>query len=354
MGTEVWAYLALIMFVLLILIGIVQYSRKMYRMKVDRWKRYAENRGLLHRTGGAWGLGEMVGEVQGRQVKISAVTQNTRTFERMSVAGTRVDILLHDSMNALYFRLENATDNLPIVGTSEVQIGDDELDPLLRLMGADADRYRQLLLHPEIRPRILQAFDSNGVLVVRHGTLTLARPGQDPGQIEVLLEEALELVERLEKGDGVNWQLAASAFGLEFEQDERTWALRRREESFELSVVYQLQEPSQTLAKIQLDSSLRSLKIGARDLENPGLKSGDPIIDAHLHISGVSPAMLSALRQKETFTEMAVHFVKGHHGTVENGWLWVKQPGLMVDPGDVLADSLTFVDHLEKTLVGSV
>ena len=103
MGTEVWAYLALIMFVLLILIGIVQYSRKMYRMKVDRWKRYAENRGLLHRTGGAWGLGEMVGEVQGRQVKISAVTQNTRTFERMS-AGTRVDILLHDSMNALYFR----------------------------------------------------------------------------------------------------------------------------------------------------------------------------------------------------------------------------------------------------------
>ena len=288
MGTEVWAYGVLIIFVFMILLGTIHYSRKMHRMKVDRWKQFAERRSLLYRSGGPWGLGEIVGEVEGRRIKISSLTKNTRNFERMSVAGTRVDILLHDTMNPLYFRLENATDNLPIVGTSEVEIGDEDIDPLLRLMGADADRYRQLLLHPEVRPRILQAFDSNGVLIVRHGTLTLARPGQDSGQVEGLLKEALELVARLENGDGLNWQMAAAAFGLEFHRDAFSWTLRRPNDSQDLSVIYWSHESPQTQAKLQLDPNLRTLKIGARDLENPGLKSGDPILDAHLHISDIA------------------------------------------------------------------
>ena len=37
--------------------------------------------------------------------------------------------------------------------------------------------------------------------------------------------------------------------------------------------------------------------------------------------------MLGSLRQREAFTESAVNFVKGLHGTVENGWLLVEQLG---------------------------
>ena len=84
-------------------------------MKVDRWKQFARTPFFVVSVWWPLGLGEIVGEVAGRQIKISSLTKNTRNFERMSVAGTRVDILLHDTMNPLYFQLVSQQTNFPLL-----------------------------------------------------------------------------------------------------------------------------------------------------------------------------------------------------------------------------------------------
>jgi hypothetical protein len=302
-------------------------------------------------------MGEITGSVRDRDLRITAVSKSESQFSRIRVPGARVEVILRSEMRDLHFRAEHPGDYLPLLGTTEVEINDPELDPLLRLMKADAPRYRQLLLQPEVKKRVMRAFESNGVLIVRDGTLTMARPGQDPSQLGQLLDEALDLAETLEHGDGIGWRQAADAFDLSLTQQQGEWKLRSKDGSSQVEVGYRIGTQSSVRrqgacseARIRLDDRLATLRIGRRDLERPGLRSGDPILDAHVHISGVWEDRIREWCAMEGFTEGVMNLVKGLKGSVEEGWIVSEQDGLMVEPGNVIADMLAVVEILETSL----
>jgi len=321
-----------------VVIGVIGYAWKMHQIEKEGWRLFAQRHDLNHEQSGAMGLGELSGIHRGRVLKISPVYRTARVYRRLNISGVQVELSLHSVLSALNFRAEDEVDRLALLGSREVQIGDAQLDPLLRLMGVDAGRYRQLLFRPEIRTRILRAFDSSGVLIVRDGVLKLARDGQDASTMDRLLTEAMDLADALEHGDGLGWTQAAEAFGLELTRESTVWKLCSPETPSQVEVEYRVGDPSRSHARVVLDDSLGSLVIKARDPESPGIRTGDPILDAHVHISGVDLPGVLAWCARDGFTEGVIHLVKGLNGTIVGGLIQVVEDGLMLKPGDVLED----------------
>jgi len=244
---------------------------------------------------------------------------------------------------------------VPLIGPSEVQIGDAEIDSLLVLQGADAPRYRQLLLQPEVRKRVLRAFESSGDLIVEKGTLSLVRPGPDPLDLGRVLDEAFDIAEALEHGAGIAWRMTATAFDLRLEQTESWWKLDSEDGMVEVRYIPGVRDSFSkknfdSRARVRLDERLKTLRISRRDLELPGLRTGDPILDAHIHLSGVYVDRVREWCALEGFTEGALNLVKGLDGEVKDGFVVLEQDGLMAEPGDAIADMLALVEILEGPL----
>ncbi len=233
------------------------------------------------------------------------------TYARVDY-GRSLDIGLSVSPRHMATRLFDS-----LIGESDVEIGDPEVDPYYSIHGSDVDLLRRLFTVPYLNEALRAMRNAAFRPYLSDASLRCERRGKsfDPGALSVAIDSAVDLARRViaarqavgassaERAVDTVWRQVASARG--FELDVANTRMSGRFEAMHVEVDAQLRRGARwTVFTVRFDhplglglrltrqgalSGLGKL-LGAQDIE-----TGDPIFDKRFVVKGAPEAVVRGL-----------------------------------------------------------
>jgi len=314
-----------------------------------QWEKFAAARGLQITKKNRWSLGRIRGELQGRVVDMSR--HRGVGDGDLLPADVALRVSLNPCMNAFRMKSQVGVERwLPDL-QSEVEVGDPLIDPIFLLRGVDAARWKALIEGKGVRERLIELRTRKVALRIHEGWLELCWPRLSTDVMGHVLDKGLELAMCLERAEGRGWEAAAKALGLDFRIDDQgTWTLRNESDSRGWEISY-LRRGREWMTEFTFDLS-GCIPLGwslrAQVGTSKGLRTGDPVLDAQVCVSGLDPMQLQGLIHSPQSTQALLSALCGHGLVLQDGQVSLKHRELVVAPLELIEDAIL----LSELLIG--
>lgn len=271
------------------------------------------------------------GEVHGIQVEaryFEPAPTSTRTEAKIDPhAVLRVELRLPGRMPAGQRVVSQgvAQELLLLVGAADLKLGDEFLDPLLRITSREPEATVELLRDPQVsqalRPcagNIRVAMDLDGTrLVVRHSEPHWLSTGPTVG---AALRLAIALTDAFE----APWELLAQRHGLTFtgRGTEGSRTLAGHVDGVDLKLTLGSDREDEAVAQTRVVASIAPALPGevrfrgrARGAARSGIVTGDPVIDSVIDVQAVDPEAARALLAAPGVHDLLLEVLHGHPGS---------------------------------------
>ena len=301
-----------------------------YRARAQ-WREFAAENGLhLHRPWPA-ALGRIEGRIRDRDIRIAR--RWGLGDDGANPALTVMRIELDPRLDALRLRSRRGLAYwLPRFGRGDRGV-DYLFDDSFALVRGDVPRWRALVGEGQVRSMLLGLAEVGVRVELGRRGLELGWKGLSVDVMDELLIYALDLADAIEQADGASWRLLADERGMQGALGRRYWLMTG---AAGCTVEYQPVD-GQTKVTVPLTQVPAALTVARRTTEAVGLETGNPILDRHIVIRGVDEALARSWTAEET-TGTWMQAICGHGAEIRGGYVEVRTPGLIAEPGEVLDD----------------
>jgi hypothetical protein len=317
------------------------------------WTFFARERGLHFYRRHHWTPGMILGLVgvgsgKGRRLNISR--RKGIGDHRSMEAEVLLRLWLNPCMAPYEIRKPKTLESLYNRRLSESRIDDPDWSPPYVFTGVDRARWGALLSNRKVRKRLVELDEHDFSLAMKDSVLSVYWKGFETEVMGPVLDHVLELADRMEKAEAATWSQAAEALDLHFAHTPERWELRSRGSMSARSqgprLVYEKREKQagwnhSWRSRYQyrvFEPRVSDWLIERLHSQNPGQRTGDPVLDAHLSFRGFEEADLQHLVGLENATPILMAALVAHGMRLEKGELEMSKWGFVADPQGLFED----------------
>jgi hypothetical protein len=304
------------------------------------WKRFAQQKELQISRDRFWTLGLMHGWVRGREVEIRR--RRGLGDGKLLPADLTLLIPLKPMMEPYRLRRQLKIEGILGVLGGEIEIGLDALDDQFVLQGVDVERWRALVGDAQVRDRLLELRQNRVQIRIDEGWIEVSWPGLSLKTLDLVMNRSISLVNRMEHMEGRGWQRAAKALSRTFEIDEASrWKIEDSESELPWQLCYGRTDQGwhQTRFTMELPAVVSERWEMAVRGQGKKIRTGDPILDDQIYLSGLEPEEVAALIKHHKSTEVLLAAIRAHDLGLSGRQIILRSPGLLAEPLEMIRDA---------------
>lgn len=278
--------------------GMLAYRLHGMRLLNERWGQLAARHQLTFAPWTWIGAPSLEGTIDGTFVRIATVTRSAGKSQERYVAVFAASG--HPLPAGLEVRAHQFSDGLKaLVGFGDLTIDDEAIDAAAHIRGDDAAAVREVLTHPEVRPRLLRLLDGAPWNRIADGGVILEERGVEDLDLDTNLSSALSLAKALGDAASQPWKQLAGETRLSLQAERDTTRLEGTSDGLPCVVVVSnglLNKPPGCEVRITLPDHLPAFEAHrAEPGDPPGVVLGDPILDGRVRLESLDPDAVRAL-----------------------------------------------------------
>lgn len=315
-----------------------------------RWAAVSAREGLELTAGGFMTAPRMTGRKDGVDVLVTTIARSAgKSSIPYTVVTTQCPVALPPGLQVTR---EGGGDALAkLFGGQDIELGDDLLDPKLRVKGLDPEAVVEVLGWPDVRDRLHLLLRAGRYSRIEAGRVILEEQGTKDIHLDQHLAEGVSLAKALGEAVQAPWLALGARFGLQVEGEGGGVDLSGEVEGMRVQVRVQVGRADagpQTVVRITLPEGLPRMGISLATRGEdaaPGLRLGDPVLDGLVKVEARDEQAARALFAGPEAAAADLHgkllaVVHGRPGSVVSG-----QELRVVGPGATAAHAAVLIDE---------